>query len=100
MTSDNKEPDEGSEGSEGSEGDEFDFNNVDKIIEGIELMVEFIGETKTNKEVAEQLLLEITFLYRSYRDCNNTDCMTQSQLERLNQSLYKLTGNYLYEPVN
>jgi hypothetical protein len=98
MTIDNKEPDE-NEYDEGDEGEEFDFNNVEKIIEGIELMVEFISETKTNKEVAEQLLLEITFLYRSYRDCNNTNCMTQSQLDRLNQSLYKLTGNYLYEPV-
>ena len=100
MTSDSKEPDEDDQGNEGDEGDEFDINNVDKIIEGIELMVEFISETKTHKLVVEQLLLEITFLYRSYRDCNNTDCMTQSQLERLNQSLYKLTGNYLYEPVN
>ena len=88
---------------EGDEGDVYDddesINNVDKVIDGIALMVEFIIETKQNKTVVEELLTEITFLYRSYRDCNNSG-MNQSQLDKLNQSLYKLTGNYLFDPNN
>ena len=83
---------------EGDEGDEESFNDVDKVIDGISQMVEFVVETKQNKNVIEELLTEITFLYRSYRDCNNSG-MTQSQLDKLNESLYKLTGNYLFKPT-
>ena len=48
---------------EGDEGDEESFNDVDKVIDGISQMVEFVVETKQNKNVIEELLTEITFIW-------------------------------------